>query len=172
MMYRFKLCCVFLLLAGTVSAQIKEESVQLFNKGQQLFMQGKTDASIALLSKAIQSDSSNVNAWVRRGFVKSTAGDFEGEMADYSWVIEHHPTHVWAYISRGAAYNRLEKYDLAIADLDKAIELDPSIAESFVNKGFSYKGKGDKETACSCWEKALKLGNDECKIILNNNHCK
>jgi tetratricopeptide (TPR) repeat protein len=160
-----------ILLNGTLMAQ-NAESIKLFNKGQQLFLQGKPKEAIEMLNKSIAADSTNANAWVRRGFIKGTMEDFEGEMEDYSYVIKHIPNHVWAYISRGAALNKLNRFDEAIADLEKAILLDPTIPESYNNEGFSYKGKNDVTKACECWTKSLKMGNSEASIILKNNHCK
>ena len=162
------LLCVSL----TTQAQDRKKSTEAFNKGLQFFVQGKTREAIRYFDNAILNDSLNYDAWIKRGFIKSMTGDFEGEMTDYNYVIEKAPEHVYAYISRGSAYNRLKEYDKGLNDFNTAIRLDPSNQEAYNNRGFARKGLGDTEGACEDWTKSKKLGNREASIILKNNHCK
>ena len=148
------------------------KSNEHFIKGQQLFANVKYREAIDAFTKAIREDSTNTNAWIRRGFCKGLLKDFDGEMADYSKVIEIDPDHKWAYISRGSAYNRLGKYKEAFKDFDRALEIDPNEPEAYNNRGFTKKMTGDMEGACKDWNVSKKLGNDEAKVILKNNHCK
>lgn len=167
-----KLILVFLLATLAVQGQDSEKSKVYFNKGLQQFAQGKSKEAIVSFDMAINFDSANYDAWIKRGFCKGKIGDFEGEMSDYTRVIQVDPKHKWAYISRGSAYNRISKFDEAINDFNMAITIDPTDAEAYNNRGFARKGLGDKEGACSDWNKSKKLGNDEAKIILKNNLCK
>jgi|JI10StandDraft_1071094.scaffolds.fasta_scaffold08836_14 tetratricopeptide (TPR) repeat protein len=164
---------IFCLLLPVLSlAQDKKKSNEAFNKGIQLFAQGKTKEALKAFDISILADSTNFDAWIKRGFLRSMTGDFEGEMNDYNHVIAHAPDHVFAYISRGSAYNKLKEYAKGIEDFNTAIRLDPSNQEAYNNRGFARKGMGDTEGACEDWNKSKQLGNAEAKIILKNNHCK
>ncbi len=166
------LIILFLLFSFSASAQDKKLSAGFFNKGLISFNNVRYKEAIALFTKAIEADTMNFDAWIKRGFVRSIDGDFAGELSDYTHVIEKDSLHKWAYISRGAAKNRTGDYQSAIIDLNKAIEIDKNDPESYNNRGFAKKALGDLEGACDDWNKSRKLGNDEAKIILKNNHCK
>lgn len=166
-------CLLFLLVfAGKGQAQSGSVSAQQYTKGMQHFQNARFKEAIVCFDKAIQADSSNYNAWVKRGFAKGRVGDFEGEINDYTHVIAAKPDHIYAYISRGSAYNRMKKFDEAIADFDAAEKLDNRDPEVFNNRGFAYKGKGDMDAACKEWNTSRKLGNSEASVILKNNQCK
>ncbi|MFN8152744.1 MAG: tetratricopeptide repeat protein [Bacteroidia bacterium] len=154
------------------SAQDRKKSNDAYNKGLQLFAQGKQKEAIRSFDLAIASDSANFDAWIKRGFLKSMTGDFEGEMNDYNYVILHAPDHVHAYISRGSAYNRLKQYQKGLDDFNTALKLDPQNQEAYNNRGFAKKAMGDMDGACEDWNKSKKLGNAEAAVILKNNYCK
>ena len=126
-----KLISVFLLATLAVQGQDSEKSKVYFNKGLQQFALGKSKEAIASFDMAINFDSSNYDAWIKRGFCKGRTGDFEGEMSDYTRVIEVDPKHKWAYISRGSAYNRISKFDEGNIDV---LFLDTEGTEWFVLK--------------------------------------
>ena len=98
--------------------------------------------------------------------------EYKGAIEDYSRVIELDPKHKWAYLSRGAAKNKLNEFKEAMIDFTKVLELDPKDQEAYNNRGFSKKGLDDQAGACADWNKSKKMGNEEAKIILKNNHCK
>lgn len=161
-----------LCLSLTGAAQSRSKSASAYNKGLQLIAQAKHREAILSFDKAIMEDSLNYDAWIKRGFVKSIVGDFEGELRDYNHVILAVPGHVFAYISRGSAYVRMKQPDKGLEDFNMAIQLDPSNPEAYNNRGFARKALGDEAGACSDWKMSGKLGNDEAAIILKNNYCK
>lgn len=163
---------LLLVLPFTGIAQDKKKSDEHYRKGMQYFAQGKVKEAQKAFDLSIQADSTNYDAWIKRGFMKSINTDFEGEMQDYNHVIAFAPDHVNAYISRGSAWNKLKEYNKGIDDFNTAIKLDPSNQEAYNNRGFAYKGLGKNEEACQDWNKSKQLGNAEAKIILKNNYCK
>ena len=66
----------------TLVAQDKKKSDAHFNKGIQYFSQNKIKDALKAFELSIQADSTNYDAWIKRGFMKSMLGDFEGEMPD------------------------------------------------------------------------------------------
>ncbi len=163
---------LLLLVSIPGMAQDKKKSAAHFNKGLQYFAQNKIKEAEKAFDLAIQVDSTNYDAWIKRGFMKSMNGDFEGEMQDYNRVIAHDSAHVFAYISRGSAYNRLKEFQKGMDDFNSAIRIDPSNQEAYNNRGFAKKGLGDIEGACADWNRSKQLGNAEARIILKNNYCK
>ncbi len=166
-------CLSILLTFSAVSQTVDpKKSKEYFTKAQQSYSVAKYKEAVEYYTLSINADSTNTNAWIRRGFTRGLLKDFDGEMSDYSSVINFDPQHKWAYISRGSARNRLGDYKNAMADFNKAIEIDSKDPEAYNNRGFTKKAMGDKEGACDDWNKSKKLGNDEAKIILKNNHCR
>lgn len=165
-------CILLVLTVGIVQAQDKKKSHEFFVKGMQHFANLRYKEATASFTQAIQSDSMNLDAWIKRGFVRGMNNDFQGEIDDYTHVIQVDSIHKWAYISRGGAYNRRQEYKLAMLDLDKAIAIDPKEPEAYNNRGFTKKGLGDMDGACADWHKSKQLGNGEASIIIKNNYCK
>jgi tetratricopeptide (TPR) repeat protein len=169
---RFFLTLVLSLAAVIVQGQDRKKSQEYYIKGQTQFNSARYEKAIEFYTLAIEADSTNYNAWIRRGFTRGMVKDFTGEMEDYSSVIQKDPDHIWAYISRGSAMNRKSMFNEAIVDFNRALEINPKEPEAYNNRGFAKKGLGDKEGACEDWQMSKKLGNEEAKIILKNNYCK
>ena len=156
---------------GKIIAQ-DSTATEYFNKGEFYYRNFDYNNAIVYYDKALALDPDMVNAYLQRGFCKNITKNFKGAIADFTSVINMNPDHRWAYISRGSARNKTEEFNLAIDDFNKALELDPTDQEAYNNRGFAKKMLGDKKGACDDWNKSRKLGNDEAKIILKNNHCK
>jgi tetratricopeptide (TPR) repeat protein len=144
----------------------------VFNKAENLFAEGKYEEAAKLYTQALSVDSENMNAYLRRGFCRSVLKNYDGAIADYSAVVENHPDHPFAYLSRGSAYNKKEEWKLALIDFDKVLSLDPKNQEAYNNRGWAKTGLGLHKEACADWKQSRKLGNEEAKIIMKNNHCK
>jgi tetratricopeptide (TPR) repeat protein len=113
-----------------------------------------------------------MNAYLRRGFCRSVLQQYDEAVKDYSHVIEKHPKHPFAYLSRGSAYNKKEEFKTAIIDFDRVLNMEPKNQEAYNNRGWAKNGLGLYKEACKDWKTSRKLGNEEAKIILKNNHCK
>jgi tetratricopeptide (TPR) repeat protein len=150
---------VGLLIVGIVVAVAvvgDSEAELAYNEGVNLFERGLFLSSIAEFDKAIQLDSDNVGAYVRRGASYNNISEHQSAIANYTSAIEHKPSHVPAYNNRGASYSLLGQYRRSIEDFDKAIEFDPSFAPAYDNRGRSYyklkqldRSKVDHVKACS-----------------------
>ena len=164
--------CVFLLVL-TVSIQgFSQDSEKIFNKAENLFASGQYEEAEKLYSQVIGLDEKNMNAYLRRGFCLSVLKKYEEAVADYTFVVEKHPKHPFAYLSRGSAYNKMEKWQDALIDFNMVLNIDPKNQEAYNNRGWTKNGMGLYKEACQDWKTSRKLGNEEAKIILKNNHCK
>jgi tetratricopeptide (TPR) repeat protein len=153
-------------------AQNKAKSNEFYNKAMVQFRLSRPQEAIKLLDEALSFDTLNYDAYIKRGFMKGSVGNFEGELNDYNTVLNFDSAHVQAYLSRGSAYSKLKKYDLAMNDFNKVLMFDASNYEAYNNRGFVKKAQGDFEGACKDWSYSKKMGNEEAIIILKNNHCR
>jgi tetratricopeptide (TPR) repeat protein len=161
------------LAAGHAQAQAAAPSDQaLFNEGQRAYAGGSYAEAIDLFTQALQVDPGDLNAYLQRGFCHSLSGQYDLAIADFTSVIDRKKDHIWAYISRGSAYKKAGKLDLALKDFDAVLQMDPRNEEAFNNRGWTYKALGNTQAACADWQASKKMGNDEAKVILRNNHCK
>ena len=153
-------------------SQEKIKSKECYNRALTQFRNSHPQDAIKSLDESLGYDSLNYNALIKRGFIKGSIGDWQGELDDYNRVLSFDSSHVQAYLSRGSAYSKLKKYNLAMSDFNKVLELDASNYEAYNNRGFAKKGLGDFEGACDDWNYSRRNGNQEAIIILKNNHCK
>ncbi len=144
----------------------------VFNKAENLFASGEYQAASKLYTEVLASDPENMNGYLRRGFCFSVMEQYHKAIEDFSVVIEKHPKHPFAYLSRGSAYNKLEEFRTALIDFERVLNIDPKDQEAYNNRGWAKNGLGLYDEACKDWKKSRKLGNEEAKIILKNNHCK
>ena len=91
------------------------------------------------------SGSQDAIVYYGRGLAKSTKGDQDGAIADFSRAIELNPKLAEAYLNRGLAKSTKGDQDGAIADESQAIELNPKLAEAYLNRGGAKQTKGDLE---------------------------
>lgn len=168
----FLISMLLLTSAFEVMSQDKELSAEALKKGMIYIKQANYKEALKSFNLAVQNDSTNYDAWIKRGFVSGILDDFAGEKNDYTYVIRNEPRHVYAYISRGGAFMRMKDYSNAMSDFNMAISIDPDNQEAYNNRGFVKKALDDKEGACDDWKISRRLGNAEAKIILKNNYCK
>jgi len=162
-------CFILLFLTAFCLAQNSEVT---FTQAESQFASGEYITASALYTKVITAEPENLNAFLRRGFCYSVEKQYDKAIADFTNVIEQYSNHTFAYISRGSAYNKMEDYKSALIDFDKALLLEPENQEAYNNRGWAKTGLGLPKEACTDWKKSKKLGNQEAKLILKNNHCK
>ena len=165
---------ILLVIASSIffTTSFAQNTDATFNKAEDLFANGEYKEAAALYTNVIIADPENVNAFLRRGFCNSVLKQYEASIKDFSFVIEKHPKHSFAYLSRGSAYNKTEQFKTALIDFDMVLNMDPKNQEAYNNRGWAKNGLGLYKEACADWKISKKLGNEEAKIILKNNHCK
>lgn len=118
--------------------------------------------SIATITRVIEIDPKNAEAYYNRGNVWYEKGNYNKAIADYTKAIEIDPQYAKAYNKRGLAWQDKGDYDRAIADYTKAIEINPNYAEAY-NKLAWLKATcpdgnyRDGARAVECAEKAVGL---------------
>jgi len=102
-------------------------------RGYIFFAQGKYEAAIEELSKAIQIEPDG-SGYRNRGFAYMKLGRYSEAEADYLASIELEPDNSRAYEEIAGFYFNTLKFDDALLDIQKAIELAPSEARLYLIK--------------------------------------
>src|SRR5688500_6608248 len=74
---------------------------ELYNKGNELFNDGKYDEAITYYDKALEIDPNYVKALSNRGSALSTLERYEEAIMSYDKALEIEPTYVKALINKG-----------------------------------------------------------------------
>jgi len=93
-----------------------------FNEAEKLSEARKYTEAIELFNKAIEKDTTFLEAYNNRGTAKSAIGDYEGAIKDYQKVLEIDSQNTMAFFNIGNNYKRLENYQSAIEYYNKALD--------------------------------------------------
>lgn len=154
------LLCLGLLWTGfafisTLSAQTTANDYIASAKTK--YAKGDFNGAIAILTKAIELNPNNAEAYNDRGFAKNTKGDFDDAIADYDKAIKLHSNYALAYTNRGLTKDLKGNHNGAIADWTEAIKLDPKFALPYYNRGTAEYHEGNLDTAMTDLDKAIEL---------------
>lgn len=163
---------LLVIITAFATTGISQDADSYFKIAERKYNSKDYEKAVEYYTKAIEIDHDYLNAYLRRAFIFGILGKYEQAVADYTKVISLQPDKKWAYISRGSARNKLGQYKMAIKDFNRALKHDPKNQEALNNRGWAKKGQGNMKGACADWKKSKKLGNQEAKIVLKNNHCK
>ncbi len=94
---------------------------------------------------------------MERAEAEHFAGDYQGAVADLTWIIEHGTATEKTYLQRASANDALNQQQLAVADLSKRSELAPKQAEIFLHRALLYKTLKENDAALADFAKAIKL---------------
>ena len=144
-------------------------SKSYFDLGKESIANDDIDSAITNLSRAIELDPDNVDAYYLRGLTYSREEEFDKAIADFEKVAEFDPNHADVkaahadvYRARGAYYGFTRDFDSALADFERAIELDPDnagvkfvAARIHVMRGIAYFTEGDYGEAIADFDSAI-----------------
>ena len=130
-----------------------------YNSGLRNNQAGLYPEAVADYTKAIEIDSSHVDAYLKKGILKyKILKQYEESLTDFDSIVELNPRCSAAYLHRGIVKCHLLKFSDALPDFDRAIELDPNEERAFFNRGkCKYMLKYDKKEVCADLEKAILL---------------
>ncbi len=123
------------------------DSTELFQKAQQLFLEGKHEDSIKAFTEAIEAGEKIEISFLSRGVAYIKINQFDNAIKDFGKVIEMNNQNYRAYFYRGTAYMSKEKFENAIADFDRTIELKPDHGAAFFARGTAYAQIGNEYEA-------------------------
>ena len=117
----------------------------------------KNQEALEALSKGIELDPTDPEAYTNRGRAYSGLGNYQQAIKEYDTAIELDPKDAFTYFLRGLAYSDLGDHRRAIKDFDRAMELDPKLARAYTNRGIAYGVLGDHRRAIRNFDRAIEL---------------
>src|SRR5205085_5672056 len=136
-----------------------------------LFKRNDLDAAIAEHDRLIALGWHVAESYYMRRVLKSSKGDLDGAIADFSAVIGMSAQDKGtadksdAYVARGMTLRRKGDLDGAIADFDAVIGIDPRLAMAYLERAQALEEKGETERAQADYETAVKLQPGLTKLI-------
>ncbi len=114
-------------------------------------------SAIADYTRAIETDPSLANAYLKRGLVHYALARYGEFVADNSAAIDVKPDYDLAYYNRALAHYRLGEYEKAIADNTSSLELVPKDALAYYNRALAYEKLGQNKHAIADFNAALAI---------------
>jgi len=138
---------------------MKKKANDYYLKALQNNVAGLYPEAVADYTRAIEIDSSHIDAYLKRGIVRyKILKQYELSLTDFDVAIKIDPRCVAAYLHRGIVKCHLLKFDDAIPDFDRTIELDPNEERAYFNRGKGrYMLKYDEKDIRADLEKAILL---------------
>jgi tetratricopeptide (TPR) repeat protein len=127
------------------------------NRGNAYFDQGDVTQAMSDYNKAIEIDTSFVDAYNNRGFIYDKQGNLTQAMSNFNEAIEIDPSFASAYYNRGTIYDQQGNFTQAVSDYSKAIGIKPNFAEAYNNRGDVYNKQGNFTQAMSDFNRAIEI---------------
>jgi tetratricopeptide (TPR) repeat protein len=109
---------------------------EFLSQGMEQFSTGNYNAAIESFTKAIELDTSLVDAYYKRGLAYFYKGDNLLAIEDFTEAIRLNPNYTEAYYERGRVRAEERKvYEQAIEDFSRAIDLNANFAEAYYERG-------------------------------------
>ena len=119
------------------------------------------DKALADLSKTVELDPKDANAFIDRGVVYEHRGDGELAIKDYTKAIALNPKGPDAHFDRGNLYYDGDDFDNSLKDYQMAIKLNPKHAAAILGRGLTYEQLGKPDKAETDFKKAIAIADDK-----------
>lgn len=119
--------------------------------------QTDTEVTIREMTRAIEQDSSDAQAYFKRGNAFSNMGDYDRAIEDLSKTIELRPSDSMAFNNRGMAHLCIGEFTEAIVDLSRSIEIDPGYRDAYHNRGLAYSELESLDEAIADITRAIEI---------------
>jgi len=134
------------------------------SRGHEYYNQGQYQEAIDNYTKAIQLNSTYIDAYLYRGHCYIELNQFQRTIDDYTRAVHLDSNYIEAYRVRASFYDQLGRYQEAIDDYTRLIRLesydDPYMEDgerSYYIRGCVYEKLGRYQEAIDDYKKALQL---------------
>jgi len=93
------------------------------------------EEALIACERAIQLDSSNAKAYIKKAGINYELKRYEEALATYNQAIRLEPNQEKAYIDKGKTLYELRRYSEALAAYEQAIILEPNYDRAYIGKG-------------------------------------
>jgi len=149
----------FMLPLYLSSTQKDMDVSEQINLGNQLFNKKKYEEAIVEYKKAIDLDSTCVQAFVNWGAMLNVLDRYyeAEEKFEKAYTINPDQFNAHAYSNWGASLTHQKRGEDAIAKFEKAVEINPNVMAIYYNWGIAYNSIKKYEEAIVKFEKAITL---------------
>jgi tetratricopeptide (TPR) repeat protein len=119
--------------------------------------EGRRDAAMRDLDRAVEIDPEHKRAFAQRGRTHREAGRLEEAVADLTRAVEIDPDYKWAFAQRGFTHREAGRLEEAVADLTRAVEIDPECDVAFAERGVTHREAGRLEEAVADLTRAVEI---------------
>ncbi|MDE3099753.1 MAG: tetratricopeptide repeat protein [Verrucomicrobiota bacterium] len=137
------------------------------NLGKLLLDEGKTDAAIVHLQKAVALEADDATAQNNLGAALLAKGRVKEAVARFEEALKLQPDYSRAYNNLGKVFLQNNQTDRAIAYFKKALASEPDLSEAQYNLGNAYLRKRQVKDAIVCWQAALSIQPDNAPAYGN-----
>ena len=124
-------------------AQKSKNHIVYGNLAAILLMQGRHNASVPLLKKAIQIKPSYPDAHNNLGVALRKQGNLNAAISSYKVALRLKPNYPLAHYNLGNAFQEQGNLEAAIATYNNAIKFQPNYAEAHLNSSLTMLLNGD-----------------------------
>ncbi len=169
-MKRLKIVGLLLLVSVGLTACGLSDAETKYNSGTDKYNKKDLDGAMADFNEAIKLDPNLAVAYMNRGAVFATKGDFDKAIEDETKALDLKLSKVedtaTAYTNRAAAYISKKDFDKALADAEEAVKAKADYSKAYLLRGLAHAGKGDKAGAVTDLKKVIELAKDseEAKV--------
>lgn len=143
-----------------------QKATVLKTQGSEKQIRGDQQGAVEDLSRALQLNPNDAEAYYKRGNVNYDQGNFEAAIEDYTNAIRLDKNLNDVYYNRGLAYFELKDYPAAIEDYNQIIRLNSNDAEAYYKRGRAYFEIKDYGKAIEDYTEAIRRNsNNEISYI-------
>lgn len=128
--------------------------------------QGDMNKALFYLTKAIQEDSTNHEAYSDRGYAYFLTGNFKNALQDYNKAISLNKEDIVTYYNRGILYEKQNLLDKALEDYDKIIGIKSDYGMAYFRRALIFYNQSKKVEACTDFKNAQKYGVTEAQLYI------
>lgn len=138
-----------------------------FEKGIELYKDGKFQEALDVFDGLINQGSSNPQFHLFRGRVRSRLGKTELALEDFDTIVALEPYNTDYISDRAVILHLLKRNEEALSAFDQAANLDPKNPYRYSSRAFFKDRIGDLEGAIEDYEKAIELDPEDA-VSYNN----
>jgi tetratricopeptide (TPR) repeat protein len=129
-------------------------------------LQKSNDSKVADLSKSLELDPNNLEAWQAKIALLLTTGKLAEAASESEKLLEKDQDNQLAFGAALEAFVQLKRFDDALNLLNKRIEANPAKGDNYRWRGRIYSAQDKKEEALADLTKAIELNNRDFEALL------
>jgi len=137
-----------------------EYKLKLIEKATLEIKRKSFDNAIADCNKAIELDSTFVDAFYYIGIANNDRREYNTAIDYFKKAINFNPKHAKSWNNMGFSYEKLSQFDKAIDSYKKAVGFEPIYALAYYNMANSYIHKEQLDYAIDAYKKATEIDPD------------